>query len=68
VRPAVSPDSDVGVTVTNRENTHIAAKLDKAYPGYPLVASLPNLQQLNIDAVGRELATEATVIIPPDCK
>jgi glyoxylase-like metal-dependent hydrolase (beta-lactamase superfamily II) len=67
VRPAISPDSDAGTNVTDHETTHIAAVLEKAFRGYPRVASLPNLQQLNIAAVGRELVAEATATVPPEC-
>jgi hypothetical protein len=67
VRPAVAPDSDAGPTLTDRETQYIAGELDRAYPNYPRVASLPNLQELNVAAVGRELATEATATMPPEC-
>ena len=67
VRPAVAPDSDAGPTVTDRETTQIVAELDRAYPTYPRVASLPNLQELNVAAVGRELAAETTATMPPEC-
>jgi hypothetical protein len=64
VRPAVAPGSDAGPTVTDRESQYIVGELDRAYPNYPRVASLPNLQELNVAAVGRELVTEA----PPPCR
>jgi glyoxylase-like metal-dependent hydrolase (beta-lactamase superfamily II) len=67
VRPAVAPDSDAGPTLTDRETQYIVGELDRAYPNYPRVASLPNLQELNVAAVGRELATEATATMPPEC-
>jgi hypothetical protein len=53
--------------MTDRETTYIAGELDRAYPNYPRVASLPNLQELNVAAVGRELTAEATATIPPEC-
>ena len=43
VRPAVAPDSDAAPTLTDRETQYIAGELDRAYPNYPRVASLPNL-------------------------
>jgi glyoxylase-like metal-dependent hydrolase (beta-lactamase superfamily II) len=67
VRPAVAPDSDAGPTVTDGEIAYIVGELDRAFPNYPLVASLPNLQELNVAAVGRELAAEATATMPPEC-
>jgi hypothetical protein len=67
VRPAVAPDSDAGPTLTDRETQYIVGELDRAYPNYPRLASLPNLQELNVAAVGRELATEATATMPPEC-
>jgi hypothetical protein len=51
VRPAVAPDSDAGPTLTDRETQYIVGELDRAYPNYPRVASLPNLQELNVAAV-----------------
>ncbi|MDT5015776.1 MAG: hypothetical protein QOD39_1936 [Mycobacterium sp.] len=67
VRPAVAPNSEAGATVTDRESTQIATQLDKSYPDYARVASRPNLQQLNIAAIGREMAAEATATMPPEC-
>jgi hypothetical protein len=61
----VAPDSDAGTTITDRESTYIVGELDRAYPNYPRAASLPNLQELNVAAVGRELAAEATATMPP---
>ena len=63
----MAPDSDAGPTLTDRETQYIAGELDRAYPNYPRVASLPNLQELNVAAVGRELATEATATMPTEC-
>jgi hypothetical protein len=67
VRPAVTPDSDAGPTLTDRETQYIVGELDRAYPNYPRVASMSNLQELNVAAVGRELATEATATMRPEC-
>jgi glyoxylase-like metal-dependent hydrolase (beta-lactamase superfamily II) len=67
VRPAVALDSDSGTTMTDRETRYLVGELDRAYPNYPRVASLPNLQELNVAAVGRELAAEATATMPPEC-
>lgn len=67
VRPAVAPDSEEGEIVTDGETTYIVGELNREYRNYPRVASLPNLQELNIAAVGRELAAEATATMPPEC-
>ena len=53
--------------MTDRETTSIVGELDRAYPNYPRVASLPNLQELNVAAVGREMAAQATATMPPEC-
>jgi glyoxylase-like metal-dependent hydrolase (beta-lactamase superfamily II) len=67
VRPAVAPDSDAGPTVTDSETQYIVGEVNRAYWNYPRVASLPNLQELNVAAVGGELAKEATATMPPEC-
>ena len=59
--------SDSGTVLTDRETASIVGELDRAYPNYPRVASLPNLQELNVAAVGRELAAQATATMPPEC-
>jgi hypothetical protein len=63
----VALDSDAGTVLTDRETASIVGELDRAYPNYPRVASLPNLQELNVAAVGRELAAQATATMPPEC-
>jgi hypothetical protein len=63
----VALGSDAGTALTDRETASIVGELDRAYPNYPRVASLPNLQELNVAAVGRELAKEATATMPPEC-
>ena len=67
VRPAVAPDSDGGMIVTEVETQTIVGQLDRTFLSYPPVASLPNLQELNVAAVGRELAAEATATVPQEC-
>jgi glyoxylase-like metal-dependent hydrolase (beta-lactamase superfamily II) len=67
VRPAVTAESAGGATVTPEEVTQTTAELDRIYPNYPRVASLPNLQELNIQVVGQELAGESTTNTPPEC-
>jgi glyoxylase-like metal-dependent hydrolase (beta-lactamase superfamily II) len=67
VRPAVAPDSDGGEIVTDAETTYIVGELNREYRSYPRVASLSNLQELNIAAVGRELVEESTATMPPEC-
>jgi hypothetical protein len=68
VRAAVTAGSAGGAAVTPDEVTQTTAELDRIYPNYPRVASLPNLQELNIQAVGRELAAESITNIPPECR
>jgi glyoxylase-like metal-dependent hydrolase (beta-lactamase superfamily II) len=36
----------------------VLTAMDSRYPGYPSVASLPNMAQLNVAAVGKEMRTE----------
>jgi glyoxylase-like metal-dependent hydrolase (beta-lactamase superfamily II) len=55
VAPAVSPGSSDGENVSPAEQEMIVAGLDQRYPGYERVASLPTLQESNIDAVAREM-------------
>jgi glyoxylase-like metal-dependent hydrolase (beta-lactamase superfamily II) len=67
VRPAVAVDSDGATIVTEAETQAIVGQLDRTFLSYPPVASLPNLQELNVAAVGRELAAEATETVPEEC-
>jgi hypothetical protein len=53
--------------MTDRETRYLVGELDRAYPNYPRAVSLPNLQELNVAAVGRELAAQATATMPPEC-
>jgi glyoxylase-like metal-dependent hydrolase (beta-lactamase superfamily II) len=55
VAPAVSPGSSDGEDVSPSEQETIVGGLDQRYPGYERVASLPTLQELNIDAVAGEM-------------
>jgi glyoxylase-like metal-dependent hydrolase (beta-lactamase superfamily II) len=64
VRPAVAATSPGGPEVTPDERGAITGELDRRYPGHPRVASLPNLQDLNIQAVAAEL-TRVNVAAPP---
>jgi hypothetical protein len=59
VRPAVGDASPGGPEVAADEQGAITAELDRRYPNYPRVASLPNLTELNIRAVAGELRAEA---------
>jgi glyoxylase-like metal-dependent hydrolase (beta-lactamase superfamily II) len=70
VRPAVADGSPGGHEVTPAEQQSIAADLDRRYPDYPRVASLPNLQELNIQAVAGELLSEAAnpAAVPAACR
>lgn len=56
VEPAVNPSSPGGRNIDPAEQASIIATLDHQYPNYPLVASLPTLKEVNVQAVGHELA------------
>ena len=64
VGPAVAPASPGGQAVTGQEQGSIVAAMNHRYPGYPPVATLPNLLQVNVAAVAAELRTEK--ICPPE--
>lgn len=68
VSPAIADTSPGGSTVTSDEESAIIAELDRRYPNYPRVASLPTLAQLNIQAVGGELRQPATNPLPQACR
>ena len=68
VRPATLAQSPAGAEVTPDELRAIVAQLDRQYPNYPRVASLPNLQELNVAAVARELSAEDPAATPPGCR
>ena len=68
VRPATLAQSPAGAEVTPDEQRAIVAQLDRQYPNYPRVASLPNLQELNVAAVARELSAEDPAATPPGCR
>lgn len=68
VRAAVAEGSPAGTTVTSEEQRSIVTELDLQYPNYPRVASLPNIQELNIAAVAVELISERPVTLPAPCR
>jgi glyoxylase-like metal-dependent hydrolase (beta-lactamase superfamily II) len=55
VEPAATAGSPNGAVVSPDEQRAIIETLNREYPGYPRVASLPTLQEYNINAVAREL-------------
>jgi glyoxylase-like metal-dependent hydrolase (beta-lactamase superfamily II) len=59
VAPAVSPGSADGENVSPAEQEMIVDRLEQQYPGYQRVASLPTLQELNINAVAGEMRGRA---------
>jgi glyoxylase-like metal-dependent hydrolase (beta-lactamase superfamily II) len=59
VAPAVGPGSADGADVNPSEQAKIVEGLDQEYPGYERVASLPTLQELNINAVAGEMRGKA---------
>src|SRR5882757_6024886 len=68
--PTAAESSPGGREVTADERRVVVTELDRRYPNYPRVASLPNTQELNIAAVAKELAAEATIgtAPPPACR
>jgi glyoxylase-like metal-dependent hydrolase (beta-lactamase superfamily II) len=68
VRAAVGPKSRVGTDVTKDERESILAELDRSYPAYPSVASLPTLLEENVRSVAKELLTEDTGELPGPCR
>jgi glyoxylase-like metal-dependent hydrolase (beta-lactamase superfamily II) len=68
VRPATSAGSAAGADVAPDELKSIVAELERQYPDFPLVASLPNLQELNVAAVAGELRAEDPVSTPLACR
>lgn len=68
VRPALDPSSPEGRTVTLDERTSIIAEIEQRYPGYPLVAALPTLQEANVAGVARELLAEDPANLPTPCR
>jgi glyoxylase-like metal-dependent hydrolase (beta-lactamase superfamily II) len=67
VRGAVNATSPAGQTVTPGEQQAIIAELDRAYPNYPLVASLATLKEENVKGVARELLAEDPAGLPAAC-
>jgi glyoxylase-like metal-dependent hydrolase (beta-lactamase superfamily II) len=69
-RPTAAESSPGGPEVTADERRGVVTELDRRYPNYPRVASLPNIQELNIAAVAKELAGETTAdtVPPPACR
>jgi glyoxylase-like metal-dependent hydrolase (beta-lactamase superfamily II) len=55
VEPAVNKNSPKDGQINSAEQTSILAEVNRAYPGYPRVASLPTLNEVNVQAVGREI-------------
>jgi glyoxylase-like metal-dependent hydrolase (beta-lactamase superfamily II) len=58
VGSALAPSSPGGQAVTSKEQGSIVAAMNHRYPGYPPVATLPNLLQVNVAAVAAELRAE----------
>jgi glyoxylase-like metal-dependent hydrolase (beta-lactamase superfamily II) len=64
---AVAPSSPGGAQVTAAEQAAVLASLDRLYPGYPRVAALPTLAEVNIAAVAAELRGENPSTLPATC-
>jgi glyoxylase-like metal-dependent hydrolase (beta-lactamase superfamily II) len=58
-RELVAPTVADGITA--EETAAVVAEVERRYPGYPSVASLPDLLAVNVAAVGRELAAGDSV-------
>jgi glyoxylase-like metal-dependent hydrolase (beta-lactamase superfamily II) len=67
VRPATRPDSPGGAAVDIAEHASIVAETERAYPGYPSVASLPTMMDENVRAVAAEIAAEDPATLPSIC-
>jgi len=68
VGSAVSLTSPGGKAVTGAEQASIVDAVNRRYPGYPPVATLPNLIQVNVAAVAGELRTENPAALPAACQ
>lgn len=64
----VAPSSQGGKAVTGAEQAAIVAAVNRRYPGYPPVATLPNLIQVNVAAVAGELRAENPATLPAACQ
>ncbi|MFI6170140.1 MBL fold metallo-hydrolase [Nocardia sp. NPDC051052] len=68
VRTAIAPASPGAAKVTDDEERSILAGLDRTYPGYPAVASLPTMPQLNVQTVAKEERAEDANALPSSCR
>jgi glyoxylase-like metal-dependent hydrolase (beta-lactamase superfamily II) len=68
VRSAVAAGSAGGADVSRGERQAITEDLDRRYPDYPLVASLPTLVEENVRAVASELGAEHSAAVPETCQ
>jgi glyoxylase-like metal-dependent hydrolase (beta-lactamase superfamily II) len=67
VREAMAPRSADGTAVGAADRASIVAALERKYPRYPLVASLPTIVEENIKAVSAELSAENPATLPEAC-
>ena len=68
VRAAEVTDSPAGTTVDTAETNAIVAAVNKAYPNYPPVATLPHLLTVDVKAVATELVRERHSQLPAICR
>lgn len=68
VAPSVTPQSEGGPELTPAELQQVLTELDSRYPDHPPVASLPDLQQINVGAVAAELRAEQGAEVPAPCR
>ncbi|NUU23974.1 MAG: MBL fold metallo-hydrolase [Streptomycetaceae bacterium] len=69
VRAAMQPATPSGAAVDEAESGTIVAEMERMYPGYPSVASLPTLVQENVKGVAGELGKEpAPAALPEPCR
>ncbi|MEV6772434.1 MBL fold metallo-hydrolase [Nocardia sp. NPDC051030] len=68
VGTAIAPTSPGAAEVTDDEQRSILAELDRTYPGYPSVASLPTMAELNVQTVAKEMRAEDSGALSPSCR
>ncbi|MEV6007062.1 MBL fold metallo-hydrolase [Streptomyces sp. NPDC051976] len=67
VGAATAPHSPAGSVVDAKEKASIERTMNHDYPGYPQVASLPDLLSLNIASVAKELTARGSQPTPAAC-
>jgi glyoxylase-like metal-dependent hydrolase (beta-lactamase superfamily II) len=68
VRAATGPSTPEGRRVVGTEQQAVTATLDREYPDYPPVASLPGLLQADVKAVVAEMTAQPPKALPAACR